>query len=631
MPSSWWWKLTSILFLILASVIVMVPTFLAPPKFDVPPEWEEFQESDALGSQVRYLPAWYTWYTDNLYGSRLTLGLDLQGGLHLQYQVDVDKAIEQKLDTFADDLEVFLQSEAEQDDGSTLYSVEVEQLEDQTTIIVRLDLNTDGLSSEEATAAETEMVEIFDEAASRYPLTRTDEGDHTYRLDMSSEYIEDTRVWAIDTAISIITERVNGLGVAEPSIQRRGDRDIIIQLPGLDETQFDRARETIGTTAQLDFRGVHSDNRSYWGRVAGRVPEIGTVEYVAPYIEARDATELRDFAYTLANLPASDPAAVPEDALIVFEEDLSYDPRTGALLVDQTVHRMMLVNAEREMTGETISDVRSAQDPQTNRPFVSVTFDSEGKDLFCQVTTRYDGELLAIVLDDVVKSAPVIQEPICGGRARINMGSTGSYEAMYIEVQNLVIVLRHGALPAPIEPQFETQVGPSLGEESIRKGTLAMVVGSILVIIFMMIYYKVGGLIANVALLLNILFVLAMLTGVHATLTLPGIAGIILTVGMAVDANVIIFERIREELRLGKTARDALSSGYQKALWTVLDANITTAIAAMVLANYGSGPIRGFAVTLIFGIMSSVFTALFVTRMLFELYLAKSKSQTLSI
>jgi preprotein translocase subunit SecD len=211
------------------------------------------------------------------------------------------------------------------------------------------------------------------------------------------------------------------------------------------------------------------------------------------------------------------------------------------------------------------------------------------------------------------------------------MGSSGSFDAIYREVENLVAVLRHGALPAPIEPQFERQVGPSLGQESVRSGVTAMLVGSVLVIIFMVFYYRKSGIIANLALILNIVFILAMLTAVQATVTLPGIAGIILTVGMAVDANVIVFERIREELRLGKTPRDAVSAGYSKALWTVLDANITTAIAALVLANYGTGPIRGFAVTLIFGIISSVFTALFVTRLIFEFVLTKNRSQQLSI
>jgi preprotein translocase subunit SecD len=593
MPGSWWYKFVTVIAIFVLSVGVLIPTFFAPPKDTPPEEW----------------PAWYRWYSENVFGERLTLGLDLQGGLHLQYQVDVDKAIAHKLETFARDIRERLQ-----DDG---HNVRIDVLEDGTSMLV-------DYRNREGEAALRDIITL-------YPLEWHEETGSRARLEVDSDYIDETRSWAIDTAISTIRDRVDGLGVAEPSISRRGDSDIIVQLPGLGAEDFEQAKELIGTTARLEFHGIHDQNSTYWRNVAGLIPEQGTLEYFQNAVEARVLEELRAFGDMLQNLPASDPAATPLDSLIGFEEQISYHPQTGQVLDDQTRYRMILLKARVEMTGETISDVRPAADPTTNRPFVSITFDAEGKDLFCRVTTEYEQRLLAIVLDDIVKSAPIIEEPICQGRARINMGSTGRYDAIYREVESLVIVLRHGALPAPIEPQFETQVGPSLGDESVRAGTLAMVVGSILVIIFMAIYYRASGLIANFALVGNIFLVLAMLTGIGATMTLPGIAGIILTVGMAVDANVIIFERIREELRLGKTARDAVAAGYAKALWTILDANITTAIAALVLANYGSGPIKGFAITLLLGIIASVFTALVVTRLIFDLYLAKSRTQRLSI
>ncbi|MCA9563289.1 MAG: protein translocase subunit SecD, partial [Myxococcales bacterium] len=470
--------------------------------------------------------------------------------------------------------------------------------------------------------------EAVDELLSLYPMERTDVSASTIRLEVTEDYVSQTRDSSIDTAIARIRQRVDSLGVAEPNIQRQGESDIVVQLPGLGEDAFEEAKRLIGTTAQLEFRGLHPQNGTYWTRVQGLIPRDTTIEFSGGGIWAEDLEELRAFAQTLeAN--TSSATAVPDGAEIVFSEDIEFHPTSGEVL--STRYQMTLVSDRVEMTGETIADSRPSNDPNTNQPVVSLTFDREGAERFCEVSTAYVNEQLAIVLDDILKSAPVIQNRICNGRAQITMGNRGAYNALLAEVQELVNLLRHGALPAPIEPQFETQVGPSLGAESVAKGTLAMAIGSILVIAFMLVYYRGAGLIANVALVLNILFILALLAAVKATVTLPGIAGIILTIGMAVDANVIIFERIREELRLGKTARDAVAAGYSKALSAVLDANITTGIAGMVLAQYGTGPVQGFAVTLIFGIISSVFTALVVTRLLFDLVLTRSKTQRLSI
>ncbi len=593
MPKAWKYKVIFVLMLALIAVGVVIPTFFAPDD-DVPvEEW----------------PSWYSWYSENVYDGVIVRGLDLQGGLHLQYRVDIETAIERKLDGFVIDIPSQLRE----------LGVEVEDRD-----IVKVDGTTLRL-----TLPPGDHEDALSDILTRYPLDQIDEGDGVLRLEMNSDDIEETRTWAIETAISTIRSRVDGLGVSEPVIRRQGDSDIVVELPGLSEEDFEDAKELIGTTAQLEFRGIHDDNGTYWSRVVGMVPEDSSLEEYTGGIEGTNLQELRDFSDELMRLDPSHPSAPPADARIAFGEEIQYHPRSGEEI--ERRYRMTLVKARVEMTGETISDVGTAQDPNTNQPFVSLTFDGEGRDLFCTATTEYEGQQLAIVLDDIIKSAPVIQEKICQGRASITMGSTGSFDAIYREVQALVIVLRHGALPAPIEPQFETEVGATLGDESVKAGTTAMIVGSILVIFFMLFYYRVSGIVANIALTLNLLFILAMLTAIGATLTLPGIAGIILTVGMAVDANVIVFERIREELRLGKTARDAVNSGYAKALSTVLDANITTAIAAAVLANYGSGPIRGFAITLFLGIVSSVFTALYVTRLVFDFVLTKSQSQRLSI
>jgi preprotein translocase subunit SecD len=254
-----------------------------------------------------------------------------------------------------------------------------------------------------------------------------------------------------------------------------------------------------------------------------------------------------------------------------------------------------------------------------------MTFDKKGARLFERITQENEIKRLAIILDNNVYSAPVIQEKISGGEARI----TGNFSDE--EARDLAIALRAGALPAPVEIIEERTVGPSLGTDSIRMGLISMTVGGIIVILFMMIYYKGAGLVADLALILNILLIAAGLAAFQATLTLPGIAGIILTIGMAVDANVLIFERIREELRLGKTARSAVAAGYDRATLTILDANVTTLIVALVLFQFGTGPVRGFAVTLSLGIISSLFTALILTRMIFDYYLMNRNVKKVSI
>jgi preprotein translocase subunit SecD len=262
---------------------------------------------------------------------------------------------------------------------------------------------------------------------------------------------------------------------------------------------------------------------------------------------------------------------------------------------------------------------------QFNIPFVSINFDKKGARDFERITGENVNKRLAIVLDDTIASAPVIQEKIAGGQARI----TGNFTLD--EAKDLAIVLRAGALPAPVNILEERTVGPSLGADSIRKGLISMGIGGILVVVFMIIYYKAAGIIADGALILNIILIAAGLAGFQATLTLPGIAGIILTIGMAVDANVLIFERIREELALGRTPRAAIDAGYQRATLTILDANVTTLIAAVVLFQFGTGPVKGFAVTLSLGVIASMFTALVVSRLIFDYILMGRKIKTLRI
>jgi preprotein translocase subunit SecD len=405
---------------------------------------------------------------------------------------------------------------------------------------------------------------------------KTENDGRRMTITFSDQEIEYTKEMAAKQALETIQNRIDQFGVSEPDILRQGENRILIQLPGVKDPQ--RAINLIGKTALLEFKLVdeeHDVNEAVKGRV-------------------------------------------PQGLQLLYQE--IEDPRTGA--VQRTP---FLVQKRTYMTGETLTDARVSFDSQFNEPYVSLDFDKRGARLFERITEANVKKRLAIVLDDNIYSAPVIQEKISGGQARI----TGNFTAE--EASDLAIVLRAGSLPAPVEILEERTVGPSLGRDSIEKGISSLLVGGAIVIVFIGIYYQAAGLVANVALILNILFIAAGLAAFQATLTLPGIAGIILTIGMAVDANVIIFERVREELFLGKTPRAALDAGYEKGTLTILDANVTTLIAAVVLFQFGTGAIKGFAVTLSIGILASLFTAIIVTKLIFDYFIFQRRITRLSI
>jgi preprotein translocase subunit SecD len=408
-------------------------------------------------------------------------------------------------------------------------------------------------------------------------LSRPTEDDTTIILlglpDQESEHIEKM---ATQQALETIRNRIDQFGVSEPDIRLQGEKRILIQLPGIQDPQ--RAKDLIGKTALLEFK-------------------------------------LLDDTY---DINAALKGTIPPGREILFQ--VTEDPKTG--FVDRKPY---LLKKRTLLTGTYLTDARVQIDSQYNEPYVSLSFDKKGGRIFAKITEENVKKRLAIVLDNKVYSAPVIQEKITGGQARI----TGSFTTE--EANDLAIALRAGALPAPVNILEERTVGPSLGSDSIRKGLISMCIGGIVVVLFMILYYKGAGLIANFALILNIILIAAGLAGFQATLTLPGIAGIILTIGMAVDANVLIFERIREEMNLGKTPRAAIGAGYERATLTILDANVTTLIAALVLFQFGTGPVKGFAVTLSLGVIASLFTALILTRLIFDYLLMNRKVTRLSI
>lgn len=371
---------------------------------------------------------------------------------------------------------------------------------------------------------------------------------------------------AVNTALEVIRNRIDQFGVAEPTIAREGEKRIVVDLPGIKDPQ--RAIDIIGKTALLEFKLL--DEKGDLGEaLKGNVP-IG-------------------------------------DEILYNSEKKAY-----------------LIKEKTLLTGSAIKDAR-VQIGQWGQPYVAIDFNSKGAKKFAELTGRHVGERLAIILDNVVQSAPVIKTRITGGKAVIE----GNFTMQ--EANKLRIVLKSGALPVPFNMIQNTLIGPSLGKDSIRKGLISGIIGFIGVIVFMGVYYKKAGLIADGALLLNLLFLLAALAALKATLTLPGIAGIILTIGMSIDANVIIFERIREELRRERAPRSAVDAGYKRALITILDANMTTLITALILFQFGTGPIKGFATTLSIGILASLFTAIIVTRTIFNLILAGRPVQKLSI
>ncbi|MEK6657087.1 MAG: protein translocase subunit SecD [Nitrospirota bacterium] len=411
-----------------------------------------------------------------------------------------------------------------------------------------------------------------------YPSLDMKASGSRIEISMTNKEITNIKEHAVLQALETIRNRIDEFGVSEPTIQKQSESQILVQLPGIKD--IERAKKLIGRTALLEFKIV-DDESDLSKALKGEMPQGDIIAYEKKADKESGKTE-----------------------------------KTPFLLKDKTL-----------MTGDGISDARvSFNCGDKTPPCISLTFNPQGARLFERVTAENVNKRLAIVLDGNIHSAPMINEKISGGKALI----TGSFTDA--EAMDVAIVLRAGALPAPVQILEDRTVGPSLGNDSIKKGVFSAIIGGILVLIFMVIYYKLSGVIANVALALNIVILLGAMAGFGATLTLPGIAGIILTIGMAVDANVLIYERIREEIRNGRTPRSAVDMGFSKAFVTIFDSNLTTLITSVVLFLFGTGPVKGFAVTLSIGIAASMFTAVFVSRFIFDLILSrKSEAKKISI
>lgn len=483
------------------------------------------------------------WVADNLPSwapqKVVNLGLDLRGGAHLLYQIDMDGVFTERYDALVEEFKTLLM-----DGGiegarvvATAQGVEVSlphdlQRSDAKAILRKSDprlLVRDVVGGDGVTA-------VFDDISTR-----------------------DIRTQTISQVIEVVRRRVDEMGTTEPVILRQGDDRVVVQVPGADSGEL---RKLVGKTAKLGFHLVGDSGRR-------RVSEL-TLSY------------------------ADEP--------------------------------MREINVKRRaiITGDML-EIANASYSQAGQPVVSFRLNAVGARKFCDVTRKNVNKPFAIVLDNEVISAPVINEPICGGSGQIS----GSFDVQ--GANDLALLLRAGALPADLTVVEERTVGPSLGADSVAAGKVASLIGLVLVLVFMPTIYSVFGLLANVALVVNIALIIALLSSLQATLTLPGIAGIVLTVGMAVDANVLIFERIREEIANGRTPLSAVDAGYSRAMSTIIDSNFTTLIAAAILFSFGTGPVKGFAVTLGIGIMTSLFSAIMVTRLLVVLWLRNKKPKTLPI
>jgi len=515
------------------------------------------------------LPGWIKAVLPN---KGITLGLDLQGGIHMVMEVDEDRAVEIAVERSVTSLQDLLvdkklPAESVKRTGPAQITIQFQNADLKVSIQKLIDDFPTFVEKEGAGSANSLVWELRETEIKR---------------------IKDS---AINQALETIRNRIDQFGVAEPVVQRQGLKQIVVQLPGVKEPK--RAKDLIKETALLEFKMLDEDNQLKLDLPA-RVPKEKEGD-VLKQVEGK----------------------LPEGDQILFERAVDKD--TG-----REYRIPFLVKKRVMLTGDVLSDARVAIG-QFNDPYVSITFDAKGGREFERITGDNVKKRMAVVLDNTIYSAPVIQERITGGRAQI----TGTFSTQ--EANDLAIVLRAGALPAPLKIIQDLTVGPSLGQDSIEKGIQATLIAGAMVVMFMIVYYRLSGVVADFALVLNLICLMGALSALTATLTLPGIAGIVLTIGMGVDSNVLIFERIREELRSGKAVRMAVDAGYDKALLTIIDSHVTTLITGVALFLFGTGPIKGFAVTLCLGIAINLFTALVGTKVIFDMMNQRQKVEQLSI
>ncbi len=596
MERTWYWRLAVVLGVALWSVWQLVPTWFY---FRLPPDER---------SGPKYEASVPRWAPDAK--KHLNLGLDLQGGILLAMGVDVDRAVKAKVARRADELADFLKEKGVPVTSSA-------PVGGGTRIEVQ---------SPEARRASQVVLDAYDSEL----LSPSGAPEGAVWLAFRPKVIQDFQAKAVEQAEKTIRNRVDKWGVTEPDIKRKANNQIQIQLPGFKDPE--KAKELLGRTAQLEFK-IADDESPVLDAVRTELPACPTgaegLQIPLPpsgcwMVESIDlpAGVQRQVTFLAASKRTELEAAIAQVAqpkLSRSQEIGIGEVTVGQGVVKDRYYRTFLLRAKTELTGDYISDARPAVDSSKGggEPVVVFTMSPEGGRLMEKLTTENLHRRMATVLDAKVETAPYIQGKI-STNGQITLGSGRSYQERYEEANEIALVLKAGALPAPVTIFEERTVGATLGPELVRRGTIAALVGLAAVMLFMVAYYRMSGLIADVALVENGLLVLAIMSLLGSTLTLPGIAGFVLTLGMAVDANVLINERIREELRAGKTVRQAVDQGYDKVFWTIVDSHVTALVAGVVLMQYGSGPVRGFAVTLIIGLIASMFTSIVVTRVIVD-------------
>ena len=571
------WRSILVAALTLISIYSLIPTYFY------------LHESPDLRNDAEHmakvLPSW-------LSKTHLNLGLDLQGGVQLVLGVNLEQAVENRLGRMA---------------------TEIGRMADEQKLGVKSSYVIKGQARLKVEFADDANQEKFREEVKKnyFTLESVKREDKSTEYVFKSEQIASIKRSAIDQAERVVRSRVDKWGVTEPVITRRADGSILAQLPGFKDPQ--KAKELLGRTAQLKFKIVDEEFTAFKDLTDKLPPEV-TVERGAQLVLV---SENKDAIVKLTE------GKIPPDRELMFSRESIAGGK-------KYKYRSLVVKAATEINGDDVLDATVTLDTNEldRHPAVQLKFTGTGGKRFADVTGANVGKRMAIVLDDYIESAPVIKTKIAGGTAVITLGSSQAYDKSMEEAQSLSMVLKSGALPATIEILEQRQVGASLGPELAREGILGTIAGLALVYFFMMFYYRKPGLIACVALALNAVFLLSLMAGFGFALTLPGIAGFVLSLGMAVDANVLINERIRQELRDGKPPRKAVDTGFKKVFWTVFDGHVTTLLAGLILlCSNASGPIRGFAVAMVIGLIVSLFTSLYCSHLFFDIVMARAKSE----